>query len=46
MEVQTSTPPLYDRRRLETLVIAHKLRVHLKQRKDKQVANAGVKAPR
>ena len=46
METRTSMPPLYDRRRLEALVNAHKLRVHLKQRKEKLSANAGVKAPR
>ena len=46
METHASTSPLYDRRRLEALVNAHKLRVHLKQRKEKPIANAGVKAPR
>lgn len=46
MDSMTSTPPLYDRRRLEVLVNAHKLRVHLKQKKAKQSPNAGVKAPR
>lgn len=41
-------PPLYDRRRLEALVMAHKMRVHLmkkatgKSRRD----NADVKASR
>ena len=37
-------PPLYDRRRLEALVMEHKVRVHLEQRKAKK--HAGVKAPR
>ncbi len=42
------TPPLYDRRRLEALVMEHKLRVHLEQKgaaKPRQ-HTAGVKAPR
>lgn len=37
--------PLYDRRRLETLVMEHRLRVHLEQKK-KQRQQAGVKALR
>lgn len=41
-----TTPPLYDRRRLETLVNAHKLRAHLEQKKAKKPHNAGVKALR
>lgn len=42
-----TTPPMYDRRRLEALVARHKLRVHLEQRKmTKSRRNAGVKAPR
>ena len=42
-----TTPPIYDRRRLEALVARHKLRVHLEQRKmAKGRRNAGVKAPR
>lgn len=41
-----TTPPLYDRRRLEALVTAHKLRVHLEQKKAKKATNAGVKASR
>ena len=41
-------PPLYDRRRLETLVMEHKLRVHLEQKKagKTRLNHAGVKAPR
>ena len=44
----TRTPPIYDRRRFETLVARHRLRVHLAQRKAgrKDRVNAGVKAPR
>ena len=42
------TPPIYDRRRLETLVAQHRLRVYLAQKKaaHKSRTNAGVKAPR
>lgn len=46
MEPITAVPPLYDRRRLEALVIAHKLRVHLEQKRAHKPRNAGVKAPR
>lgn len=40
--------PLYDRRRLEALVMAHKMRVHLmtKGAKKGRTVIAGVKAPR
>lgn len=39
--------PLYDRRRLEALVMAHKMRVHLMRRTAKgHYGTAGVKAPR
>ena len=40
--------PLYDRRRLEALVMAHKMRVHrMKKASGKpRVSMAGVKAPR
>jgi hypothetical protein len=38
-----SQPPLYDRRRFEALVMEHKLRVHLEQKKAKRRQNAGVK---
>lgn len=39
--------PLYDRRRLEALVMAHKMRVHLMQKAAKGRRNpSGVKAPR
>ena len=40
--------PLYDRRRLEALVVAHKMRVHLRGRTAGKSPNitAGVKAPR
>lgn len=39
--------PLYDRRRLEALVMAHKMRVHLMQKVAKsRHSMAGVKAPR
>ena len=42
------TPPLYDRRRLEALVMAHRLRVHLAQKREglHKPQHAGVKAPR
>lgn len=46
MEPMTAVPPLYDRRRLEALVNAHKLRVFLKQKKGSPPHYAGVKAPR
>ncbi len=41
-------PPLYDRRRLEALVMEHKVRVHLEQKKvaKHRQGYAGVKAPR
>ena len=41
-------PPLYDRRRLETLVMEHKVRVHLEQKKaaKHRPSYAGVKASR
>ncbi len=42
----STIPPLYDRRRLEALVTAHKLRVHLEQKKAKKSPNAGAKTPR
>ena len=40
--------PLYDRRRLEALVMAHKMRVHLmhKAANKSHRSAAGVKAPR
>lgn len=40
--------PLYDRRRLEALVMAHKMRVHRMQKAagKSHPAKAGVKAPR
>lgn len=40
--------PLYDRRRLEALVMAHKMRVHRmkKEAGKSHSAAAGVKAPR
>lgn len=43
-----TTPPIYDRRRLEALVARHRLRVHLELRKTAKSGrrNAGVKAPR
>lgn len=37
-------PPLYDRRRFEALVMEHKLRVHLAQKKPEKPKTAGVKA--
>lgn len=41
------TAPLYDRRRLEALVMAHKMRVHLMRKAAKgRHGTAGVKAPR
>lgn len=41
-------PPLYDRRRLETLVMTHKMRVHLMQKTagKSRRTYTGVKAPR
>lgn len=44
----TTTPPIYDRRRLEALVAQHRLRVYLAQKKAAKNSrrNAGVKAPR
>lgn len=41
-------PPLYDRRRLEELVMQHRLRVHLAQKKAGTARRGmpGVKAPR
>lgn len=41
-------PPLYDRRRLEALVMEHKVRVHLEQKQaaKRRHHHAGVKAPR
>jgi len=43
-----TTPPVYDRRRLEMLVAQHRLRVYLMQKKaaKNHRRNAGVKAPR
>lgn len=38
--------PLYDRRRLEAMVMAHKMRVHLMQKAKSHRNKAGVKAPR
>lgn len=40
--------PIYDRRRLEELVMEHRMRVHLQQKKTSKssVAKSGVKAPR
>ena len=40
--------PLYDRRRLEALVMAHKMRVHLMKKAagNNRRHTAGVKAPR
>lgn len=38
--------PLYDRRRLEAMVVAHKMRVHLMQKNKSHRHTAGVKAPR
>ncbi len=39
--------PLYDRRRLEAMVMAHKMRVHLLRKgAGKSRSAAGVKAPR
>lgn len=40
--------PLYDRRRLEALVMEHKMRVHLEQKKAEKNRQgySGVKAPR
>ncbi len=46
MESVPATLPLYDRRRLEALVNAHKLRVHLERKRAGNPPNAGVKAPR
>ena len=46
MESVQSTLPLYDRRRLEALVNAHKLRVHMERKRENKMANAGVKASR
>ena len=42
------TPPLYDRRRLEALVMQHRLRVYLEQKKTAKSGrcHTGVKAPR
>ena len=44
----TSTPPIYDRRRLEALVMQHRLRVYLAQKKAAKHSrrNADVKASR
>jgi len=43
-----TTPPIYDRRRLEALVAQHRLRVYLAQKKMAKNGRykAGVKAPR
>ena len=43
-----TTPPIYDRRRLEMLVAQHRLHVYLTQKKAAKSSrcNAGVKAPR
>lgn len=43
-----TTPPIYDRRRLEALVAQHRLRVYLAQKKAVKNSRlkAGVKAPR
>ena len=40
--------PMYDRRRLEAMVAAHKMRVHLMQKAagKSRLHTAGVKAPR
>lgn len=48
MSALPSNIPLYDRRRLETLVMEHKVRVHLEQKKaaKNRLSHAGVKAPR
>lgn len=48
MSARISNVPLYDRRRLETLVMEHKVRVHLEQKKaaKHRPGIAGVKAPR
>lgn len=42
------TPPIYDRRRFETLVAQHRLRVYMAQKKAAKHGRttAGVKAPR
>lgn len=44
----TTTPPIYDRRRLEALVAQHRLRVYLSQKKAAKTGrrNADVKASR
>lgn len=43
-----STPPIYDRRRLEMLVAQHRLQVYLTQKKAVKHSHrhTGVKAPR
>ena len=43
-----TTPPIYDRRRLEALVAQHRMRVYLEQKKTAKSARrpTGVKAPR
>lgn len=48
MSGMPSRPPLYDRRRLEALVMEHKVRVHLEQKKaaKNRQKYAGVKALR
>ncbi|MBQ4332635.1 MAG: hypothetical protein IJC33_02510 [Clostridia bacterium] len=45
---QRTALPLYDRRRLEALVMEHRMRVHLEQKKAGKAPakKAGVKAPR
>lgn len=48
MNGQKTALPLYDRRRLEALVMEHRMRVHLEQKKagKTRTKKAGVKAPR
>ena len=48
MNGMTPRPPFYDRRRLEELVMEHKVRVHLEQKKaaKHRYGLSGVKAPR
>ena len=48
MMPRQAPPPLYDRRRLEQLVMEYKMRVHLEQKKSSahRTQRAGVKAPR
>lgn len=48
MSKSTVSLPVYDRRRLEELVMEHRVRVHLQQKKASRasVTKSGVKAPR